>query len=184
MSWVPYTSPVNHWLKATPRRLNSLVLLTWPAHAPAHAFVATESPQAKGAGVPGHMGGAPAAPATHTCPFTCQHVHEQLGSASTLSASPLAYQAICLSINTFTCQLIEKLPVLGCKVRTLVCPESGDQEVSPAPVNTGEVHSEALGITRAGPGLISRACMQSFKKRGCSHQLCLVKGRWGELRKI
>lgn len=103
---------------------------------------------------------------------------------TTLSASPLVNQSIRLSINAFTCQLIRKVPGPCCKVRTLVCTESGNQEVSPAPANTGEFHSVALGFTRAGPGLTSGTSVQAFKSRSCSHQFCFVRGEWGELREI
>lgn len=52
-------TPMGHWFSD-----NCSALPACPAHA--HTLVARDSPQAKGAGVPGHMGGPPLAFATQT----------------------------------------------------------------------------------------------------------------------
>lgn len=65
-------------------------------------------------------------------------------------------------------------------LRTLICTDPDNQELSRTPVNTGDSASQRMGVFYAGWNrLVSPAFAQSRKKRGCSEELCCIKGTRG-----
>lgn len=164
----------------TPTGLNSLALLACPAHA--HALVARESLQAKEARGLGHTGGARTASATQTGPFTCELIHEQLRSVSSwcVQTLPCTNPFICLSINTFTCQLIQEVPITCRLGRISFCTKPGNQEVAPSTANTGDSPSQWLRRVLRGPGSgcsHAHSFTQSFRERGLLGLTLFLRGK-------
>lgn len=90
----------------------------------------------------------------HTdAPFTSQLIHEQVTSTATNECQPLHVPMHSHKHQYFHMPAHSGGAIMCCLVRTLVCTESGNQELSQAPVNTGDNSSQCQQCMLQGLGL-------------------------------